>query len=138
MLVVPPPGQASFWHSRFLHGGGPASTPLPHTEGFPAPPQISGAVQLPHWRSPPQPSATGPQFAPASAQVRGVQRGASAPPSAAAPVPHTLGPPPPQVWPVGQAPQSSRLPQPSATGPQFAPTWAQVRGMHAVPPHTEG
>jgi hypothetical protein len=45
-------------------------------------------LHVPQWRSPPQPSATGPQLAPADAQVFGVQW--SFPP-------HTFGvPPPPQ------------------------------------------
>lgn len=55
--------------------------------------------------------------------------------------PHLLAtPPPPQVKPGAHTPQSSRLPQPSATGPQSAFCWAQVRGVQPpVPmPHLFG
>lgn len=37
----------------------------------------------------------------------------------------------PHVWPGGHGPQSTRPPQPSEMGPQFAPTCAHVRGVHA-------
>jgi hypothetical protein len=48
--------------------------------------------------------------------------------------PHWLGtPPPPQVWPVGHAPQSAvRPPHPSATCPQLALACWHVRGMQVV------
>jgi hypothetical protein len=61
--------------------------PVPHTDGRTAP-QVCPGGHAPHWTSPPHPSATGPQFAPAAVHVRGTQVGA----------PHTLArPPPPQV-----------------------------------------
>jgi hypothetical protein len=72
---------------------------------------------------PPQPSATGPQLAPAWAQVLGVQ----------GMPPHTLGlPPPPQVWGAVQSPQLMMPPQPSPMGPQLALTSAQVTGVVQV------
>ncbi|MDB5220278.1 MAG: hypothetical protein JWO86_8205, partial [Myxococcaceae bacterium] len=43
---------------------------------LPPPPHVCGAKQLPQSRRAPQPFATCPQFAPASAQVRGVHGGA--------------------------------------------------------------
>jgi hypothetical protein len=65
----------------------------PQTLGVPAPPQVFGAEQVPHWSSPPQPSPIGPQSP--AAQTFGTQAGA----------PHTLAtPPPPHVWPEGQLP----------------------------------
>ena len=39
------------------------------------------------------------------------------------------GPPTPQISPVGQGPQSSRLPQPSPAGPHSMPWAAQVVGV---------
>ena len=78
--------------------------------------------------NPPQPSATGPQFAPKSAQVLGTQ----------VLLPQTLCvPPPPQVWPLGQVPQLSSPPQLSAIGPQFAPNWAHVLGVQVHTPLTQ-
>lgn len=72
--------------------------------------------------SPPQPSATRPQFAPASAQVRGTQVVWQAPFE--------------QAWFEEQAPQSGvSPPQPSATWPHIAPRFAQLRGVQAGPPH---
>jgi hypothetical protein len=51
--------------------------------------------------------------------------------------PQTLGvPPPPQVVPGAQSPQSSSAPQPSATGPQLARACVQVRGTQRGAPHT--
>ena len=80
----------------------------PHWFAFPPPPQVRGGEHAPHMRSPPHPSATGPQLAPASAQVRGVQTY----------VPQALGmPPPPQIWPAGQLPHWRTPPQPSPAGP---------------------
>jgi hypothetical protein len=100
----------------------PASTPRkPQTPGVPPPPQVSGAVQLPQSRDPPQPSPAGPQLIPWLMQLLGMH----------APPPHTLGlPPPPHVWGAVQVPQLSIPPQPSPTGPQFAPACAQVRRVH--------
>jgi hypothetical protein len=81
-------------HVRRVQVPVPASAPPPepHTLGLPPPPQVWPEAHVPHWSTPPQPSATGPQLAPTLPHVRGVQ---------ALPlpgVPHTLGlPPPPQV-----------------------------------------
>ena len=90
------------------HAGGAP----PHSLGLPPQPQHAGAEQLPQLAvSPPQPSLTGPQFAPQSAQVFLTQ--------ATLPAPQTFGPPPPQISPaLVQLPQLTRAPQPSATGPQ--------------------
>src|SRR5262249_2127156 len=78
-------------------------------------------AQVPHWRSPPQPSPAGPHWMPSWAQVFGVHIG----------MPHTLGtPPPPQVWPIGQLPHWMMLPQPSFAGPQVMFCWAQVFAPH--------
>src|SRR5215475_2361132 len=49
--------------------------PTPQTLATPARPQISGAVQAPHVRVPPQPFGIVPQFLPCAAQVVGVQAG---------------------------------------------------------------
>src|SRR5262245_53348021 len=51
-------------------------------------------------------------------------------------VPHTPGvPPPPQVSPAGQAPQSRVPPQPSPTIPQYLPPGGvQVTAWHIPPP----
>ena len=45
---------------------------LPHWLATPPPPQLAGAAQFPQLRIPPQPSATGPQFAPRLVHVLGV------------------------------------------------------------------
>src|SRR6185295_1976570 len=51
-------------------------------------------------------------------------------------VPHTLGVPlPPHVAGQLQLPQLRSPPQPSDTGPQFLPSWAQVFGTQAAGPH---
>ena len=47
----------------------------PQTLAVPPPPQVCGAAQVPHWRTLPQPSPTGPQLAPSCAHVFGVQLG---------------------------------------------------------------
>ena len=105
-----------------------ARPPPPHDEGAGHPPSPL------HSRRLPQPSATGPQFAPAAVQLRGMH----------APVPPHWPkvPPPPQVCGVGQPPtglQSSRPPQPSAITPHPMFAEAQVRGTQpAVPPHLLG
>ena len=54
--------------------------------------------------------------------------------------PQTLAvPPPPQISPAFMhVPHCTTPPQPSAIGPQFAPTLAHVFGAHAVPPQTLG
>src|SRR5688572_33248948 len=90
--------QAAWLRHRFTHA--PASNgTLPQTDGTPLPPQMSGMVQVPQSAvSPPQPSLTRPQLAPACAQVSGTQGGR--PPQMFA------APPPPQVPPSVQPPQS--------------------------------
>jgi hypothetical protein len=48
------------------------------------------------------------------------------------PPPQTLGTPlPPQICGDVHEPHDSKLPQPSATGPQFLPSCAHVSGVHA-------
>src|SRR5207249_3618232 len=82
---------------------------------------VCGRVQVPQLSVPPQPSETVPQSAPWAAQVVGVQ----------APVPQTLGvPPPPQVCGAVQLPQLKVPPQPSGAVPQLFPSCAQVLGTH--------
>lgn len=71
--------------------------PPPQTFGCPPPPQTAPtAVHSPHSMSPPQPSAMGPQFAPAASHVRGVQ-----------------------CMPVSAGPESETAPSPS---PESVPT----------------
>jgi hypothetical protein len=69
----------------------------------------------------------GPQLAPTSAQVSGVQGGE----------PQTLGvPPPPQVFGAVQPPQSTVPPQPSLCLPQKpGHTSAALRGVHTIAWH---
>src|SRR5262249_45704781 len=70
--------------------------------------------QVPQSSTPPQPSLTLPQPAPADPHVSGVH-------------PQRPGaPPPPQVAGAVHDPQSIMLPLPSAIGPQFAPALAHV------------
>jgi hypothetical protein len=168
-----------------VHIGGPASGKLPHTFGVPPPPQVAVPLHEPQFRRWPQPSATIPQVAPIVAHVLGTHCDVppqvlgtpppphvwdpehdpqsrtwpqpspawpqwtpsdvhvwamhDEPPSLLPGMPHTLGPPAPQVSGSVQEPHSSRPPHKSATGPQFAPTSAQVRGWQCVvPPHTFG
>jgi hypothetical protein len=64
--------------------------PPPQTLGTPPPPHTPGAAHVPQSAvSPPQPSATWPQFFPRSAHVLGVHAPPSGPTNA--PPPHTLG-----------------------------------------------
>jgi hypothetical protein len=81
--------------------------PPPQTLGVPPPPHVWGGVQVPQSRSPPQPSATGPQFAPTCWHVSFVQFGEA----------HWFEmPPPPHVAPFWHVPQTAvSPPQPSAT-----------------------
>jgi hypothetical protein len=90
----------------------------PQTPGW-LPPQIWGALQVPHSMSPPQPSPAGPQLNPSWAQLIGVQLPDE---------PQTFGLPPPQIWGALQVPHSMSPPQPSPTGPQLYPSWGQVLG----------
>jgi hypothetical protein len=74
-----PPHPSACWPQReetlgSLHVFGTHGAAPPQTLGVPPPPHDWPAGQLaPHCMTPPQPSATSPQFAPACAQVRGVQ-----------------------------------------------------------------
>jgi hypothetical protein len=87
----------------------------------PPPPQVCGAVHVPQFRVPPQPSAIDPQFAPWAAQVVGVQ-------------PQTFAvPPPPHVCGAEQLPQLSVCPQPSEIVPQFFPCAAHAVGVQQAP-----
>lgn len=51
---------------RGVHAG------VPHTFGWPPPPQVAGPVQVPQLRALPQPSPVCPQLKPRDAQVDGV------------------------------------------------------------------
>jgi len=65
-------------------------TPPPQTLATPPPPQMAGAAHVPQSAvSPPQPSATWPQFFPKAAHALGVHVPPSGP--AIVPPPHTLG-----------------------------------------------
>ncbi len=81
----------------------------PHWFG-PPPPQYVPVGQVPQSIVLPQPSPMMPQFAFASAHVRGVHDV----------VPHVFVPPPPHVMPFGHVPQSRTTPssQPSPDLPQ--------------------
>jgi hypothetical protein len=81
----------------------PPSDPLtPQWFGMPPPPQVAGAVQVPHMSGPPQPSLAAPQLYPIIAHVIGVQ------------VPGMHLPPGPQLEPPSHVPQFAvRPPQPS-------------------------
>src|SRR4051794_6005638 len=96
MLVVPPPAQTVCCVQRPVH-----VDVEPQTFGVPAPPQVPVAQAPPQLTTPPQPSATTPQFWPAGHDVLGVHA-----------LPHALGtPPPPQVVPaIEHVPQSMRAP----------------------------
>jgi hypothetical protein len=93
------------------------------------PPQVSGALHVPHDRVPPQPSGTEPQLSPCAAHVVGEQ-------------PHWLAtPPPPHVSPAAlHLPQSSVSPQPSEIVPHALPQVAGTQGpwpqmLVPPPPH---
>ncbi|HUB06769.1 MAG TPA: hypothetical protein VMB50_07205, partial [Myxococcales bacterium] len=74
----------------------------PQTLGWPPPPQVSGAWQLPHWRTPLQPSPMGPQLAPTEAQLRRPQPPSLGPP--VEPPPPVLLPPPVVMPPLVEPP----------------------------------
>ena len=114
MLVVPVGQETCCWHRPVQETPASGRLAEPQTEGTPLPPQMSEPVQTPQLAvKPPQPSATGPQLAPAWLQVRGVHDDEA--------VPQTLAPPPPQNWPAEQLePQLSVAPQPSAMPPQLS------------------
>jgi hypothetical protein len=99
-------------HATAAVAGTQAAMP-PHLKWVPPPPQVSGAVQVPQLRVPPQPSPISPQLALTMAQVRGVH--------VPAPDPHLNGvPPPPQVSGAVQLPQLTVPPQPSDAMPHVA------------------
>jgi hypothetical protein len=94
---------------------------MPQTLGISAP-QVLGKLQLPHCRSPPQPSATGPHaLGPKSAHVFALHDGAPQTPDM---------PPPPHAAGGAHVPQSSTFPQPSPAGPQLNPRLSHVIGVH--------
>lgn len=73
---IPPEGHAGQLTLPPPHGFGTVPHfPLqlgaeqPQTFGVPPPPQVSGELQVPQFRMPPQPSDTWPQFFPSDAQV---------------------------------------------------------------------
>src|SRR3954454_23266448 len=95
----------------------PAGGGVPQTPGTPPPPQVcpvgQAALQV---RVPPQPSPMVPQYcAPPDWQVSRMQPAGGGAPQIPA------SPPPPQLCPAGQVPQSMVLPQPSPTSPQYWP-----------------
>jgi hypothetical protein len=79
----------------------------------PAPPQVSGAEQVPQLIVPPHPSSTVPQLSPAGHAVAGVQT-------------HWLLA---QVDPAAQVPQSIVPPQPSEIVPQLVTAGHAVSGV---------
>jgi hypothetical protein len=109
----------------------PPPEPPPQRFGTPPPPQMSGDAHVPQLTEPPQPSPIQPQLAFVLAHVFGVH---TTPASFAYGLPHTFAvPAPPQRYGELQVPQSSSPPHPSPTGPQLAPTDAQVRGVQTTP-----
>jgi hypothetical protein len=121
MVVVLAPGQVGTCAHRPVQ---------PHWPGlFGSPPQVCGAVQLPHWRVPLQPSPAGPQVTPCDWQVSAAQ------PSGLPPTPQTLGLVAPQVWPIGQSPHMRMPPHlVSVAGPQLAPRSMHVEWQPTPPP----
>src|SRR5208283_2134814 len=95
----------------------------------PPPPQVCGAVHVPHWISPPHPSEAPPQVYPSAAHVVGTHD-ETGPPSALIPGgnPHLLKPPPPQVCGAVHVPHWRSPPQLSDAGPQVYPSAAHVVG----------
>jgi len=91
---------------------------FPQTFALPPPPQVAGAVQVPHVRTLPQPSETVPHVAFADAQVAGVHL----------PEPQVFGPPPPQLCGAVHVPHESMPLQPSEMDPQVALWSVQVVG----------
>jgi hypothetical protein len=107
------------------HGGEPQTEPA----SPPAPPHVSGAVQVPHDAiTPPQPFAHGPQFTPEGQTVMGVHGG----------VPHWKGvPAPPHVSPDGHDAQVTVPPHPLAMVPH-SPAGHEVIGVQGALPHWNG
>src|SRR5437868_1022136 len=105
VLPQPSPILPQYWPFGCWHATGVQFAPTaPQTPAVPPPPQVWAAEQAPQLTVLPQPSPMTPQYCPfACWQATGVQFATTAP--------HTLAvPPPPQVWPAGQTPQSMVLP----------------------------
>jgi hypothetical protein len=83
---------------------------------MPAPPQVWPPVQVPHVTDPPQPSGTTPQLTEPHAVAGSIGEQVLTPPQT------FETPPPPHAWLLGHTPQLTIPPQPSAIGPQLAPT----------------
>jgi hypothetical protein len=93
----------------------------PQRFAVPPPPHVWGAVHIPQWSMPPQPSDASPQSRPSDAHVFGVH----------GPAPHWLGAAAPHTCVGGHMPHMSVCPQPSDVVPQLAPCAAQVVGLQA-------
>jgi hypothetical protein len=120
-----------------------SSLEAPHVLGLPPPPHVVPLAHAAppsspaHWTSPPQPSATAPQFMPAGHVVSAMQPAEPPQTLGVPPPPSEL--PPPHVWGSEQFPQSITLPQPSPCWPQLTARVVHVAGTHAaVPPQTLG
>ena len=123
---------------------------LPQTPGVPPPPQVEGALQVPHWSSPPQPSPAGPHWMLCCAQVSGVHAlGVQTPfpqnPLQQSPAVEHAAPwaphggthlPPLQERPAGQV-HCRMPPQPSGNGPHWIGLSAQVSGVQPALPQTK-
>ncbi len=120
--------------SQFLPSAAQVVGVQSQTLGWPLPPQILGAWQVPQVTSLPQPSEIWPQVNPIFSQVMALH----------VPVPQRLGPAAPQVWPAAQSPQFSTPPQLSGSMPQFLPSASQVVGTQPqvlgapAPPQVSG
>lgn len=96
----------------------------PHWPDTPPPPHVWPFWQLPHWSSPPHPSAIAPHETPLAAHVVGVQFG----------VTHWFCE---QSWfDAHGLPQSRTLPHPSDAGPHWRFMLAHVFGEQLAAPHT--
>ncbi len=82
----------------------------PHWKAVPPPPQVSGAVQVPHEKSPPQPSGIESQFLPAAVQSAMVTLGVQVPGHLLATPGAPFKPVPQALWAQAPKPQSTRLP----------------------------
>jgi hypothetical protein len=79
--------------------------PWPHFAGVPPPPQVSGALHVPHWISFPHPSPAGPHSIPWAAQLREH-------------APNTCGPVPPSSTGGMSDPDEPELPPSAAPSPK--------------------
>lgn len=105
----------------------------PHWFGVPPPPHVWPLGHAPQSTVPLQPSLWLPQVALAAAHAAEVLAGWHVG------APHSYGTPPPaQVAPPEQVPQSMKPPQPSSTVPHAAFTALQVAGTQVEAPHTLG